>query len=242
MIPVYTVNLPACVFGAGLAHAAALALVLPMMITLPAPSESSTAKLVAIPVEIVAASGAPSAADLIGALMDDAGEGDADPDPADNFADIPADLPDDAPADGRADGADEVTAALPQDVTGALPAPSLTEAPPAADLPGDSGMEADARDVPQEEPEPASTELANVDAVLPPLPIRVRRDDAGEAILQSRPVPREPVPQAKPVHRAVPAPKRGLFGLAQPRAPVAKTGDAAPYQGSWESLLGKPAH
>ncbi len=245
MIPVDTVNLPVCALGAAVAHAAALALVLPMMITLPAPGESSTAKLVAIPVEIVAASAAPSAPDVIGALTDDAGEGDADPDPADSFADIPADLPADAPADDSADGADDVTAALSEDATGALPDPSVTETSPAEDLPTDSGMEADAQDGPREEPEPAPAELANVDTVMPPLPIRVRRDDNGEAILRPAAVEREPVREpvqaAKPVRRAVPAPKRGLFGLAQPRAPVTKTGDAAPYQGSWEALLGKPA-
>jgi hypothetical protein len=107
-------------------------------------------------------------------------------------------------------------------------------------------MEADAQDVPQGEPAPA--EIANVDAVMPPLPIRVRRDDTGEAILRSPAVAREPVREpvqaAKPVHRAAPAPKRGLFGLAQPRPPAAsaRAGDPAPYKGSWDALLGKPAH
>ncbi|ODS00463.1 hypothetical protein AUC69_00965 [Methyloceanibacter superfactus] len=254
MIPSNTVNLPVCALGAGVAHAAALALVLPLMITLPAPGESST-KLVAIPVKIVATAPAsvtatPSPADLIGALMDNVGEGDADPaETVSGIADgTPAKSNDDWSNEDGADGnAAEDVAALSEDVTGALPDGSLTETAPAAEVPeADNGMESATQEeppqeqLPQEEPVPA--EVANVDTVMPPLPIRVRRDDTGEAIIQSRPAPSPPVEAAKPVVRRAPPPKRGLFGLAKPpRAPVAKAGDAAPYKGSWESLLGKPA-
>lgn len=246
MIPVHTVNLPVCALGAGVAHAAALALVLPLMITLPAPGESSIAELVAIPVEIVAApaslSATPTPRDLIGALMESAGE---DGPPTETAP--PADLA--SPAE--TESSDGVTAALSEDVTGALPAPSATETAPAAELPAaDSVVEADAQDEPiqdesiqdesiQEELAPA--EVANVDVVMPPLPTRIRRDDSGEAIMRSLPTP-PPVQAAKPVVRRAPPPKRGLFGLAKPpRAPVAKAGDAAPYKGSWDTLLGKPA-
>jgi hypothetical protein len=243
VIPSNTVNLPVCALGAGVAHAAALTLVLPLMITLPAPGESSTTELVAIPVEIVATAAprtsvAPAPSDLIGALMESAGEGGPSPEsaePASSDLAIPAET----------ESTDDVTAALSEDVTGALPGPSVTETAPAAELPApDSGMEVDAQDEPiqdesiQEEPAPA--EVANVDAVMPPLPTRVRRDNTGEAIIQSRSAP-PPVQEARPVRRA-PPPKRGLFGLAKPpRAPVAKAGDAAPYKGSWDTLLGKPA-
>jgi hypothetical protein len=55
VIPGDTVNLPVCAFGAGLAHAAVLALVLPIMITLPAPGADTAPGPVAIQVEIRAA-------------------------------------------------------------------------------------------------------------------------------------------------------------------------------------------
>ena len=54
-------RLPACAFGAGAAHLAVLALVLPVLITLPGPSESMTPNLIAIPVEILAEAPAPPA-------------------------------------------------------------------------------------------------------------------------------------------------------------------------------------
>lgn len=228
MIPVDTVNLPVCALGAGVAHAAALALVLPMMITLPAPGESSTSRLVAIPVEIVA-DVAPSPTDLIGALVDDAGE----TNDANGASETTSDL-----ADSPADRSDDVTAALSDDVTGALPDASLSETLQSVDVPApDSGMDAAAQEEPV--PIPAPAEVANVDVVMPPLPTRVRRDDDREAIIQSRPAP--PVQAAKPTRRA-PPPNHGLFGLAKPpRAPVAKAGEAPPYKGSWDTLLGKPA-
>jgi hypothetical protein len=228
VLPVDTINLPACAFGAGIAHAAALALVLPMMITLPAPSESSTAKLVAIPVTIVADAG--SAPDLIGALMDE-------PAPVDEVVSEPV-----APAEVTPDNDDDI-------ITAALPAPEPAAAPEQMSEPEPerAAVEPAEAEPAESEPElPVPLAVAATEAAMPPLPTRVRRDDNGEAILRTPPVARppvrEPVQAAKPARRAVTAQKRGFFGLAKPSAPKVRAKDAAPYKGSWEALLGKPAH
>ena len=161
VLPVDTVSLPVCAFGAGIAHAAALALVLPMMITLPAPSESSISKLVAIPVTIVADVGS-APPDLVGALMAETG-------PEDEAISDRAEVP----AENTPDNDDDIT-------TAALPAPVAAETPEQLDVPAvDSAA---AEPVAAEPDHPGSAKVANVEAAVPPLPVRVRRDDNGEAI------------------------------------------------------------
>ena len=202
-------RLPVCAMSAGAAHLAVLALVLPMLITLPAPSESMTPSLAAIPVEILpeappapplslaqppaspAQPDAIVAPDAIGALLE-------------NVSVAPATTPEPAgiPAAPDAD-----------DITGSLPEPSVMNA---------NGQE----DALVE----AAREIANVDVVLPPRPTRVRRDAEGNALSAVS----RAAPAAEPVRRAVPKRRRAS------RRPVAAKPDAAPFQGSWNVLLGKP--
>ena len=163
-------RLPACAFGAGAAHLAVLALVLPILITLPAPGESMTPNLVAIPVEILA--GAP-----------------ASPPPAPTQPEVSPAPPEVAPAQPDAIGAlleNVSTTPAPADVdtdaiTGSLPELASVEPVPADAAPSDI--------VPDE--------IASVDVVLPPRPKRVRRDAQGNAIAAVPPAAK-PVRRAAP--------------------------------------------
>jgi hypothetical protein len=196
------VSLPACTFGAGLAHAAALALVLPILITLPGPETGAPPRLVAIPVTIMPEPPAPAVAepeDAIGELV--ARTSEEEPQPLQEFEPIaaePAPPPQEEPA----------TVEASDDVTGALPDDTLTEA-----------VTPD-----------AAPEVADVDVAPPPLPKRVQRDAGGDAVVPAKQPPKT-VTSVKP---AAPRP-----------APVyrrrAAKQDVAPYKGSWEALLGKPA-
>jgi hypothetical protein len=100
VIDVDKISLPVCAFGAGLAHVVALALVLPIAITLPAAGQSMTARLVAVDIEIVAPEPKTVMPDLIAALVAEPEAGaDATPDPD---AGIPT------------EAADDITGALPE--------------------------------------------------------------------------------------------------------------------------------
>jgi hypothetical protein len=206
------VSLSTCTFGAGLAHAAALALVLPILITLPAPGTSAPPRLLAIPVTIMPEPPAPAVAkvedvvsavvesgDVIGALVARTSVEEPEPVPKPE-ATVAAPEPAPPPAD-------ETTVEASDDVTGALPdEPSTAEA--------------------IEEAEPA---VAAVDLKQPPLPTRVRRDADGDAVAATPPAPKNAEP-APPRHGSSPAPRRRTVKQ-----------DIAPYKGSWEALLGKPA-
>jgi hypothetical protein len=207
-----TINLPVCAFGAGMAHVAALALVLPLMITLP--GESMIPKTIAIPVAVVTLPRAVPPQDAIGALM--AGE--------DAEAVLePVSVPEFSPGD----------------ITGALqessPAETLDQALPEPDV-GIAEAEPEvvaAVDAASGETVPSA--VAPVDMVMPPLPARVRRDEEGTAIIETRRAPAEVAP---PVQRA--APKRGLLGRPAPRSARTAKQDDAPYKGSWEALFNAP--
>jgi hypothetical protein len=108
----HKISLPFCAFGAGLGHAAALVLILPVVITLPAPSQGVVPAAVAIHVEVRTASAADPGVDAMAALA--AGLDVADEEPAPNTVEEPEDIP---------------------DVTGALPGAALVETPDAAELP-----------------------------------------------------------------------------------------------------------
>lgn len=212
MISYDKVSLSTCTFGAGLAHAAALALVLPILITLPAPGTSAPPRLVAIPVTIMPEPLPPAVAkveevvptvvgsgDAIGALV--ARTSVAEPEPVPEPEPIVA-APEPAPPP-----ADEPAVEASDDVTGALPDEPSTVAAIG-------------------EAEPA---VAAVDLKPPPLPTRVRRDVDGDAVAAIPPAPKKVEP-APPRQASSPAPRRRTVKQ-----------DIAPYKGSWEALLGKPA-
>lgn len=216
MISYDKISLSTCTFGAGLAHAAALALVLPILITLPAPGSSAPPRLVAIPVTIMPEPSGPAVAkvedavpevvesdDVIGALV--ARTSVAEPEPVQEPEPTVA-APEPAPPP-----ADETMVEASDDVTGALPGEPSTVA--AID-----------------EAEP--TIAPPVDLKPPPLPTRVRRDADGDAIVATPASPSAPT-------NAAPAPPRQTSSPTPRRRTVKQ--DIAPYKGSWEELLGKPA-
>lgn len=154
-------RLPVCALGAGAAHLVALALILPVMITLPGPSESMTSNRVAIPVNILAE--APPAMPMPAA-------------PAVSSTQAPA-----SPAQPRmslAQPASDAIGALLENASAWTPATTTPEPEP-------SERSGDADDITGSLPE-----AALVDVVLPPRPTRVRRDADGNATWARRVVPR----------------------------------------------------
>ncbi|MGH6735142.1 MAG: hypothetical protein ACRECX_03570 [Methyloceanibacter sp.] len=178
MIGIDKVNLPACAFGAGLAHVAALALVLPILITLPAPGGEAL-RLVAIPVEILAetppppVSAAPAleapALDAIGELVARAGIG----------SDLPPGPADFAPE------ADDVTYALPRAT--AEPEPEAEAEP--AEQDAIAAVDANPPPLPvRVDRDAAAARLAPPKAAPPPV-----KRAAPKPAPVARPAPRRPV-------------------------------------------------
>lgn len=184
-------SLSICAFGAGLAHAAALAVILPMIITLPAPADPAP-QLIAIHVEIQTA------------LAGTVGEGDAEDDtpspPMLGSRDITAALPAQAETEALP-SSDDITAALPSpseepDDVMEPPAPESVPAlqsEPDAELPPAAVANVDAEDTPTAIPLPPRrpSVRATVERPEPPAPPKVT----------PKPVPRQHITASKPRSR-----------------------------------------
>lgn len=209
------VSLPVCAFGASLGHVAALALILPVVITLPAPGETIVPTAVAIHVEVMTAPPPAPEGDAIAALTENLNVASEAPAPNPDVVDA-------APAPESLDVSDET----PDDVTGALPDTVLTETPDAAaDLPEAPSAEEAA----QEDAAPTETIPSTVAAIDPdgpwsdvPIPARkpqrifeVDAPEGAQAAPAAKPRAVPPATSSRAV-RSRPVVKRRLLGGQPP--------------------------
>jgi hypothetical protein len=241
VIDIDKLSLPLCALGAGAAHVVVLGLVLPLSIMLPGPSESMTPTQVAISVEIlpkasvVVASPAaqpeasqvepavsPAEPEVAKPQVSSAKPQEAQPDTINallqNVSVTSAPEPVDLPGDTN-------------DITGSLPEAALVTVTPSEVVPTELVPTeiVPAEVIPDEiaSDDVVSDHVAEADAVMPPLPTRVRRDVKGNAIIT--------------VRRAAPKPVRRTVRVNPPRPATAKRA-TGPFQGALGALFGKAAN
>ena len=235
MIHIDKPSLSVCAFGAGAAHAAVLALILPVMVTLPAPedqAQGTVAIQVAVrsipPASLVAAAAA--APDMLeGAL---AGEGDVDDTawnelPPQELTGALPDIPEQAPLN-EAPAAFMEQAALSDPVAAKPPVESADPVmnPDAALMERalESEAEMELRAVARvEATEPAAFSESEAVSVTVPLPLRkpAMRAVIRETVeVRPAPAPRRQVPARRTTTRAAPKPVfKGFFG-GRPATPM----------------------
>ncbi len=243
MIDIDKLSLPLCALGAGAAHVAVLGLglVLSLSIKLPGPSESMTSTQVAISVEIL-----PEASVV---LASPAAQPEASQvEPAVSPAEPEVAKPQVSSAQPLEAQPDTINALLQNvsvtsapepvdlsgdrnDITGSLPEAALVTVTPSEVVPTELVPTelVPAEVIPDEiaSDDVVSDHVAEVDAVMPPLPTRVRRDAKGNAIIT--------------VRRAAPKPVRRTARANPPRSATAKRA-TGPFQGALGALFGKAAN
>jgi hypothetical protein len=259
-----TIKLPVWVIGVGLVHAAAIALVLPMLITLPAPSGSER-KVEVVDVELVPAAQLKPKIELdvdqtaalpSSPVPDTAGAEVAAPEPVDESlqaAPEPKKEPAAKPAEESAVEPAGEPAAKPAEEATSQPTDESATFPTAAPDPvGNLEPEAAPATTPVEpqgsptagslesEPAAAPIQQAEPKSKAPgPKPAAVRKAKAGKAKAEGK---------GTKAKAAKPAPKKPAVATAKPKPkPVYRrtTQDVArkgliPFKGSWSQLLGGP--
>jgi len=217
-------SLSVCAFGAGAAHAAVLALILPVMVTLPAPedqAQGTVAIQVAVrsipPASLVAAAAA--APDMLeGAL---AGEGDVDDTawnelPPQELTGALPDIPEQAPLNE----APAVAAKPPVESADPVMNPDAALMERALESEAEMELRAVAR---VEATEPAAFSESEAVSVTVPLPLRkpAMRAVIRETVeVRPAPAPRRQVPARRTTTRAAPKPVfKGFFG-GRPATPM----------------------
>ena len=200
-------TLPVCAFGAGIAHAAALALVLPIMITLPAPGADTAPGSVAIQVEIrTAPLYAPMAEDLMAQdlMAQDLMAQDV----------MAEDLMAEGDAEDNGEALDLPPSPDPVEVTGALPdMPELAALPEPVEavvpdelpeeLPETDGALRAPESAPDAEPRALASIGPEVTPAAVPIPLRKPRvTDEAEAEDEAKPAPKRRVSVSAPRARA----------------------------------------
>ena len=200
-------TLPVCAFGAGIAHAAALALVLPIMITLPAPGADTAPGSVAIQVEIrTAPLYAPMAQDLMAQdlIAQDLMAQDV----------MAEDLMAEGDAEDNGEALDLPPSPDPVEVTGALPdMPELAALPEPVEavvpdelpeeLPETDGALRAPESAPDAEPRALASIGPEVTPAAVPIPLRKPRvTDEAEAEDEAKPAPKRRVSVSAPRARA----------------------------------------
>lgn len=224
MIYIDKPSLSVCAFGAGAAHAAVLALILPVMVTLPAPedqAQGTVAIQVAVrsipPASLVAAAAA--APDMLeGAL---AGEGDVDDTawnelPPQELTGALPDIPEQAPLNE----APAVAAKPPVESADPVMNPDAALMERALESEAEMELRAVAR---VEATEPAAFSELEAVSVTVPLPLRkpAMRAVIRETVeVRPAPAPRRQVPARRTTTRAAPKPVfKGFFG-GRPATPM----------------------
>ncbi|HUW73102.1 MAG TPA: hypothetical protein VMW05_03590 [Methyloceanibacter sp.] len=224
MIHIDKPSLSVCAFGAGAAHAAVLALILPVMVTLPAPedqAQGTVAIQVAVrsipPASLVAAAAA--APDMLeGAL---AGEGDVDDTawnelPPQELTGALPDIPEQAPLNE----APAVAAKPPVESADPVMNPDAALMERALESEAEMELRAVAR---VEATEPAAFSESEAVSVTVPLPLRkpAMRAVIRETVeVRPAPAPRRQVPARRTTTRAAPKPVfKGFFG-GRPATPM----------------------
>jgi len=210
-------TLPVCAFGAGIAHAAALALVLPIMITLPAPGADTAPGSVAIQVEIrTAPLYAPMAEDLMAQDLMAQDLMAQDLIAQDLMAqDVMAeDLMAEGDAEDNGEALDLPPSPDPVEVTGALPdMPELAALPEPVEavvpdelpeeLPETDGALRAPESAPDAEPRALASIGPEVTPAAVPIPLRKPRvTDEAEAEDEAKPAPKRRVSVSAPRARA----------------------------------------
>lgn len=244
MINIEKLSLPVCALGAGTVHVVVLALVLPMSIALPGPSESMAPKQIAIQVKILEetpVAGPEAQPEVakpeVSSIQPQVSS--IQPEVSSIQSEVSSVQPLVAqPLEARPDTIDGLlqnvsVASAPAIVTASPPVTVTTSAPEPANLPDASdditGSLSDPASV-MDEATPSEVvpdEIAEEDAELPPLPTRVRRDANGTAIVT--------------VRRAAPKPVRRA-ARANPPRPVTVKRATGPFQGALGSLFGRPTN
>jgi len=223
-----TIKLPVWVIGVGLVHAAAIALVLPMLITLPAPS-GTEGKVEVVDVELVPAARLEPKIDLD---VDQTAALPLSPEPQTAGAETAAPEPV-AESPQAAQEPNEETGTKYAEETAIEPAeePAVKPAEEAASQPTDESATFPAA-APLEEAEPKSNATApKPAAVKKPKGEKAKAEGKGTKAKAAKPASKRPAvatakPKPKPVYR------RTLQDVARK--------GLIPFKGSWSQLLGGP--